>query len=59
MPRRALFGLRDNRMTYVYILRSESHPDRHYVGVMADLRARLNKHNACEVPHTSKYAPGP
>ncbi|HEX9836449.1 MAG TPA: GIY-YIG nuclease family protein [Alphaproteobacteria bacterium] len=44
-------------MTYVYILRSLEHPDRYYVGVTADLRARLNKHNAGEVPHTSKYVP--
>jgi predicted GIY-YIG superfamily endonuclease len=42
---------------YVYILRSLEHPDRHYVGVTADLRARLKNHNAGEVPHTSKFAP--
>ena len=28
-----------------------------YVGVTDDLRARLAKHNAGEVPHTSKYRP--
>ena len=44
-------------MIYVYILRSLEHPDRHYVGVTADLRARLKKHNAGDVSHTSKYAP--
>jgi len=44
-------------MTYVYILRSIEFPDRHYVGVTGDLRARLHKHNAREVAHTSKYAP--
>jgi predicted GIY-YIG superfamily endonuclease len=33
------------------------HPDRFYVGVTADLRTRLKKHNAGEVSHTSKYAP--
>ena len=44
-------------MTYVYILRSLEHPDRLYIGATADLRSRLKKHNACEVPHTSKYAP--
>jgi putative endonuclease len=27
------------------------------MGIAADLRARLEKHNAGEVPHTSKYAP--
>ena len=44
-------------MTYVYILRSLEHVERYYVGITADLRARLKKHNAEEVPHTSKYAP--
>jgi putative endonuclease len=44
-------------MTYVYILQSLQHLDRYYVGVTADLRARLTKHNAGEVSHTSKYAP--
>ncbi|MGD9539277.1 MAG: GIY-YIG nuclease family protein [Alphaproteobacteria bacterium] len=44
-------------MTYVYILRSLEYPERYYVGVTADLRDRLKKHNACEVSHTSKYAP--
>jgi putative endonuclease len=44
-------------MTYVYILRSLEHVERYYVGITADLRARLKKHNAKEVPHTSKYAP--
>jgi predicted GIY-YIG superfamily endonuclease len=33
------------------------HLQRYYVGVTADLRARLKKHNAGEVSHTSKYAP--
>ena len=42
-------------MTYVYILRSLEHLDRYYVGVRADLRSRLKKHNAGEVSHTSKY----
>jgi predicted GIY-YIG superfamily endonuclease len=44
-------------MTYVYVLRSLEFPERHYVGVTADLRARLKRHNSCKVPHTSKYAP--
>jgi putative endonuclease len=43
-------------MKYVYIV--ESLDSRHmYVGVTYDLRARLAKHNAGEVPHTSKYRP--
>jgi putative endonuclease len=28
-----------------------------YIGITDDLRARLAKHNAGEVPHTSKYRP--
>jgi putative endonuclease len=44
-------------MKYVYILRSVEFPDRHYTGVTGDLKARLAKHNAKEVQHTSKYAP--
>ena len=43
-------------MKYVYIL--ESLDAAHfYVGITDDLRARLAKHNAGEVPHTSKYGP--
>jgi len=44
-------------MKYVYVLRSLSDVNRHYVGVTGDLRARLAKHNAGEVSHTSKYRP--
>ncbi|MBB4480845.1 GIY-YIG nuclease family protein [Rhizobium etli] len=44
-------------MKYVYILRSVEIPDHYYVGVTSDLKARLAKHNAGEVPHTSKYVP--
>jgi predicted GIY-YIG superfamily endonuclease len=43
-------------MNYGYIL--ESLDSQHfYVGITDDLRARLAKHNAGEVPHTSKYGP--
>jgi predicted GIY-YIG superfamily endonuclease len=43
-------------MKYVYIL--ESLDGRHfYVGMTDDVPARLNKHNAGQVPHTSKYRP--
>ena len=44
-------------MTYVYILRSIRNPERYYVGATSDLRDRLQKHNAGEVSHTSKYTP--
>ena len=36
----------------MYILESVDHP-----GMTTDLRARLKKHNAGEVAHTSKYSP--
>ena len=43
-------------MKYVYIL--ESHDSEHcYVGLTDDVPARLAKHNAGEVSHTSKYGP--
>ena len=43
-------------MRYVYVLVSlDGH--HFYVGMTDDLRARLAKHNAGEVPHTSKYGP--
>ncbi|THD46791.1 MAG: GIY-YIG nuclease family protein [Bradyrhizobium sp.] len=43
-------------MKYVYIL--ESHDSDHfYAGLTDDVPARLAKHNAGEVSHTSKYRP--
>lgn len=42
---------------YVYILESVGHPDRFNVGLTEDLFARLKKHNAGAVPHTSKFRP--
>ena len=44
-------------MKYVYILQSESDPDRYYVGLTDDLRRRLSQHNSAAVSHTSKYVP--
>jgi predicted GIY-YIG superfamily endonuclease len=44
-------------LKYVYILRSLADESRHYVGIAADLKARLDQHNAGKVPHTSKYGP--
>ena len=43
-------------MKYVYILESLD-SKYYYVGITSDLRARLAKHNAGEVPHTSKFGP--
>jgi putative endonuclease len=44
-------------MKFVYILESVTHPDRHYTGLTDNIDMRLEKHNAGQVRHTSKYAP--
>ena len=44
-------------MKYVYILESIDDPKSHYTGITDDLRARLTKHNAGDVPHSSKHRP--
>jgi putative endonuclease len=41
----------------VYILHSESHPRRPYIGLTHDVYARLAAHNAGRCPHTAKYRP--
>jgi len=46
-----------NGFNYVYILESLSLPGRFYVGLTRELRERLKRHNACDVPHTAKFAP--
>jgi len=43
-------------MKYIYILENEN-AEHFYLGLTDDLRARLAKHNAGEVPRTSKYRP--
>ena len=43
--------------SYVYILQSQLGPEHFYVGLTDDLRARLRRHNAGEVAHTSKFRP--
>jgi predicted GIY-YIG superfamily endonuclease len=42
---------------YVYILRSEIAPERHYIGMTSDLAQRLAAHNSGKVSHTSKFKP--
>lgn len=44
-------------MKYVYILRSQSDPERFYTGCTSDLKQRLKDHNSGKVPHTSKFMP--
>jgi putative endonuclease len=41
---------------YVYILENAT-DEAFYVGITEDLRKRLKKHNAGEVPHTAKHHP--
>jgi putative endonuclease len=44
-------------MYYVYLLRSETHPDQTYIGSTHDLRSRLAQHNAGKSIHTNKFKP--
>ena len=44
-------------MIYVYILQSETFPEKFYEGITHDLQARLIQHNAGDVFHTAKYKP--
>ena len=46
-----------NPKTEVYVLESLRNPDRHYVGVTADVSARLVWHNDGRSHHTSKHRP--
>jgi predicted GIY-YIG superfamily endonuclease len=45
------------RFIYVYILQSEADPNHFYIGRTQDLRARILRHNAGQVRHTSKWKP--
>lgn len=44
-------------MKYVYMLKSEIHPDRYYVGCTVDLKKRFGEHNRGESDHTRKFIP--
>lgn len=44
-------------MKYVYMLQSESEPDRYYVGCTGDLKKRFAAHNNGQSIHTSKHMP--
>jgi putative endonuclease len=46
-----------SQMKTVYILQSESNPDRFDIGVADDVHARVQKHNSGGVTQTSKYLP--
>ena len=43
--------------SYVYILQSDAGAEHFYAGLTDDLRDRLRRHNAGEVPHTAKFRP--
>jgi putative endonuclease len=43
----------------VYILRSETDLDRHYIGITNDVAARLEWHNRGPSGHTVSYRPWP
>lgn len=42
---------------FVYILRSDNDPSRHYVGVTSDLERRLERHNHGPSGHTMRDRP--
>ena len=46
-----------SRFYYVYMLADVATNAHVYTEVTGDLQARLAKHNAGEVPHTSKFKP--
>jgi predicted GIY-YIG superfamily endonuclease len=45
------------KLVFVYIIVSESNPDRHYTGLTHDLEQRLRAHNAGQVPHSARFRP--
>jgi putative endonuclease len=44
-------------MFHVYVIVSESHPDRYYIGFSSRPDDRLNEHNAGKNPSTVEHAP--
>lgn len=42
---------------FVYILRSDVDPARHYVGVTSDVPRRLERHNHAPAGYTVRYRP--
>jgi predicted GIY-YIG superfamily endonuclease len=42
---------------FVYVLRSERDPSRHYVGVTSDVESRIDWHNAGPSGHTREHRP--
>jgi putative endonuclease len=50
-------GVPHRAKRFVYIIRSVNHPDRRYVGVSADVPARLGAHNAGQNRSTAPWRP--
>jgi len=44
-------------MQYVYLIRSQSHPQQSYIGITTDLKKRMATHNNGGSVHTSKFKP--
>ena len=44
-------------MFYVYLIESVAAEGQRYVGATADLKVRLQQHNAGQSAHTAKYKP--
>ena len=47
----------DQKLYYVYLLRSLSFPDQTYVGFSEDVDVRFSDHNKGKSIHTAKYRP--
>lgn len=44
-------------MKYVYLVKSIPYPEKRYIGLTSDIKARLKAHNAGQSNHTSKFKP--
>jgi predicted GIY-YIG superfamily endonuclease len=47
----------DSPPTFVYVMRSERNPERHYVGMTANVARRLAVHNSGGSCHTRDWRP--
>lgn len=42
---------------FVYVLRSQVNPSRHYSGIASNVRRRVDTHNSCGSQHTAQFRP--
>jgi hypothetical protein len=47
----------EDKVWYVYIIRSIDFPEQEYIGATADLKRRLSELNAGKSTHTAKFEP--